>query len=92
MLCMQRNNNNNIPSTTMSKTLVQKKWRIQDDLDNSDDSILKPCLGSELTKWKTPSMAACKVIVKAMASHPEPIQDLLLSTSARFNVLSSKLW
>jgi len=36
-------------------------------------------------------MAAREVIVKAMASHPKPIQDLLLSTSARFNALASRL-
>jgi len=75
----------------MSETLAQKKRRIQDDSDDSDDAILQPCLGSELTKRKTPSAAAHKVIVKAVASHPEPIQDLLISTSAKFNALMSRL-
>jgi len=68
-----------------------KKRQIQDNLDDSDDAILQPCLGSELTRQKMPTAAGHDVIVKALVSHPKPIQDLLLSTSATFNVLASRL-
>ncbi len=60
-------------------------------MDDSDDSILKPCPGSELTKRKTPTAASREVIVNAVASHPEPIQDLLLATTGKFNALTSRL-
>jgi len=79
------------PNHYNERDLGTKKRRIQDDTDNSDDSILKPCLGSELTKRKTPTAASREVIVKAIASHPEPIQDLLLSTTSKFNALTSRL-
>jgi len=68
-----------------------KKRQIQDNLDDSDDAILQPCLGSELTRQKTPTATARDVIVKALVSHPKPIQDLLLSTSGTFNALASRL-
>jgi len=76
----------------MSKTLAQKKQWIQDKLDNSNNAIQQLCLGWELTKGKTPTTAAHEVTFKAVASQLKPIQDLLLPTSATFNVLLSLLW
>jgi len=75
----------------MSETPTHKKRRVTfQDEDSSDDSVqvieTKP-----MTRKPTPSAAAHAIVIAVMASHPEPIKDLLLLMSHSFNVQRSKL-
>jgi len=73
----------------MSETPAIKKRRVQIQ-DESDDSVevLEP---EPTTRKLTPTAAARFVVVKAVASHPEPFRELLLAKSQSFNALRSKL-
>jgi len=75
----------------MSETPATKKRRTQVHWDEeSDDSV--QVLGTEPAGRKvTPSAAARSTVVDAVASHPEPIRELLLAMSGKFTTLHGKL-
>jgi len=75
----------------MSETPANKKQRTQVHWDKeSDDSV--QVLEPEPSNQKvTPTAAAQSVVVNAVESHPEPIQELLLAMATKFNHHHSKL-
>ena len=74
----------------MSETPVNKKRRTQVHWNDDDDSVqvLEP---EPSDRRVTPTAAARSVVVDAVASHPEPIRELLLAMATKFNHLRSKL-
>ena len=74
----------------MSETPTHKKRQVTFEKDDSSDDSVQ-VIETEPTHKPTPSTAARAIVVEVVASHPEPIKDLLLLMSHSFNVQRSKL-